>query len=243
MILETKEVSKKFGRIKALSTVNISVEDGEILGVAGPNGAGKSTLFNVIAGVYPPSGGRLIFKGRDITNEKSFRVCHMGIARTFQVPQTFPSLSVYDNIRVGATFGNLHIRESRLRERIENALEILELNDVRDTEAIHLDLYATKLTGLAMSLATHPALLMLDEPLAGLALDEIDRFLKVVKRLNQEQEMTIIMIEHILDSLCAVSDRLVILNFGEVIFEGDSQEGMCDPQVIECYLGKGKEPV
>ena len=187
MILETKEVSKNFGRIQALSTVNISVEDGEVLGVAGPNGAGKSTLFNVIAGVYPPSGGQLIFKGRDITNEKSYRVCHMGIARTFQVPQTFPSLSVYDNVRVGATFGNRHIQESHLRERIENALEILELNDVCDTEAVHLDLYATKLTGLAMSLATHPALLMLDEPLAGLALDEIDRFLKVVKRLNQER--------------------------------------------------------
>ena len=241
MILEIKDVSKNFGRIQALSSVDINVEEGEILGVAGPNGAGKTTLFNVIAGVYRPSGGRLVFEGRDVTNEKSYRICHLGLARTFQIPKTFPTLSVYDNVRVGATFGNKRVRESRLRERIDNALEQLDLTAVRDTESLHLDLYTTKLAGLAMALATDPKLLMLDEPLAGLGLDEIEKFLKVVKRLNNEQGVTIIMIEHILDSLCAVSDRLVILNFGEVIFSGDPRAGMRDPQVIECYLGRGKE--
>jgi branched-chain amino acid transport system ATP-binding protein len=243
MILEAKKISKSFGRLQALSMVNINIEDGEVLGIAGPNGAGKSTLFNVIAGIYRPTAGQLFFRGRDITNEKSYRVCHMGLARTFQVPKTFPSLSVYDNVRVGATFGNRHVRERLLSGKIDKALELLNLNEVRDTEAVHLDLYTIKLTGLAMCLATDPKLLMLDEPLAGLALDEIDNFLSVIKRLNLEQKMTIIMIEHILDSLCEVSKRLVILNFGEVIFEGDPQEGMRDPQVIECYLGRGKESV
>jgi branched-chain amino acid transport system ATP-binding protein len=243
MILEIKDISKSFGRIQALSSVDIGIEEGEILGVAGPNGAGKTTLFNVIAGVYRPSGGRLIFQGRDVTNKKSYRICHLGLARTFQVPKTFPTLSVYDNVRVGATFGNKRVSESRIKERIDSALELLGLSGVRDTEAVHLDLYTTKLAGLAMSLATDPKLLMLDEPLAGLALDEIEKFLKVVRRLNAEKRVTIIMIEHILDSLCEVSDRLVILNFGEVICSGDPQEAMCDPQVIECYLGRGKEPV
>ncbi len=241
MILETKNISKNFGRIQALSSVSIGVEEGEILGVAGPNGAGKSTLFNIIAGVYPPSGGRMIFQGRDVTNAKPHRICHMGLARTFQVSKTFPTLSVYDNVRVGATFGNKRIRESSIRERIESALEMLGLSEVRDTEVSHLDLYKIKLTGLAMNLATDPRLLMLDEPLARLALDEIETFLRIVKRLNQEKRITIIMIEHILDSLCEVSDRLVILNYGEVLFNGDPQDGIRDPQVIECYLGRGKE--
>ena len=235
-MLKTSRISKSFGSIQALSDVAVEIDAGAIFGIAGPNGAGKSTLFNVIAGVYPPTGGQVYFQGRDITRLGPHRICRLGLARTFQVPKTFPTLSVYDNIRVGATFGNPG-RSADAKKTIDSTLKFLGIEPVRDTVAANLDLYTTKLVGLAMALATDCKLLMLDEPLAGLAINEIENFLAVVLKINKEGAITILMIEHILDALIDVSDRMLVLDNGEVIYRGAPEKVTQDQRVIDCYLG------
>jgi branched-chain amino acid transport system ATP-binding protein len=237
MILTTQGVSKSFGKLQALLRVDLQVAEGEVFGIAGPNGAGKSTLFNVIAGTFPPTEGRISLNGRDITRLKSHRICRLGLARTFQVPQTFATLSVFDNIRVGATFGRG--RAGRQRDRIDKTIEFLGLQRFRETPASNLDLYTTKLVMMAACLATDCRLLMLDEPLAGLAMNEIADFLGVVRHVNRDGGITVLMIEHILDALIDISSRMLILDNGEVIFSGDPQAVRSDPKVIEVYLGQG----
>lgn len=239
MILKTEQVSKSFGRLDALVAVDVAVEEGEIFGIAGPNGAGKSTLFNVIAGTFPPTSGRIFLEDRDITRLNAHRICHLGIARTFQIPQTFQTLSVYDNIRVGATFG--HRGGDRIEQRILASAEFLEIAGHLRQPASNLDLYTTKLVMMAASLATGCRLLMLDEPLAGLAITEINRFLEVVRKINAEQGITVLMIEHILESLIEVSDRLLILHNGEVLCSGEPNAVCRDPKVVQVYLGEGED--
>ena len=239
MILETRKVSKTFGSIEALVDVDMTVEKGEIFGIAGPNGAGKSTLFNVVSGSFPPSTGQIVFDGQDITRLNAHRICHLGLARTFQIPRTFPTLSVYDNVRVGATFGGHDGRG--LGKRIRDKLDFLSLTSFKDTLASNLDLYTTKLVMMAACLATGCRLLMLDEPLAGLSMPEIKDFLEVVRKINREQNTTILIIEHILDSLIDVSDRMLILHNGAVIGVGDPEAVCRDPKVIEVYLGEGED--
>ena len=237
MILKTKQISKAFGKLQALLEVDLEVAEGEIFGIAGPNGAGKSTLFNVIAGAYSPSSGRVIFSGRDITRLKAHQICHMGLTRTFQVPQTFASLSVFDNVRVGATFGRGDIGVHR--DKVNETIAFLGLDKVRGTPASNLDLYTTKLVMMAACLATGCRLLMLDEPLAGLSMTEITSFLGVVRHVNQDGGITVLMIEHILDSLIDISNRMLILDNGQVIYSGDPEGVRTDPRVIEVYLGEG----
>lgn len=232
MILQTHRVSKSFGKLVALSDVDLQVEKGEIFGIAGPNGAGKSTLFNVISGLYPPSSGRIIFDDHEITRLKSHQICHRGLARTFQIPRTFSTLSVYQNIEVGATFG------SRRRDYIDEIVEFLNLRDQANTVASNLDLYTTKLVMLAAALATDCRLLMLDEPLAGLSIVEISDFLKVVRKINQERNTTIMIIEHLLDTLVDISDRMIILHNGGVIYTGEPEKIAQDRKVLEVYLGE-----
>jgi branched-chain amino acid transport system ATP-binding protein len=236
MILETKKISKHFGNLKALTNVDLAVEEGEIFGIAGPNGAGKSTLFNVIAGHYPASEGRIFFDGKDTTNFGSHRMCYRGLARTFQVPITFKTLSVYDNVRVGATFG-----KGKIKGRpavIDDTIRYLGLESMRDTVASHLDLYTTKVVMLAACLATDCKMLMLDEPLAGLSPPELQQFLSVIRMINRDRGITILFIEHILDALIDITERSLILHNGETIYVGESERICEDPLVVECYLGE-----
>ena len=239
MILETRRVSKVFGKLQALANVDMSIKEGEIFGIAGPNGAGKSTLFNVVAGVFPPSEGSIVFRDHDITRLSSHQICHLGLARTFQIPRTFATLSVYDNVRVGTVFGGGE--HASIPETIRSTLDFLGLTPYQDTPASNLDLYTTKLVMMAASLSTGCRLLMLDEPLAGLSMVEINDFLAVVRKVNQERGITILMIEHILDSLIDISERMLILNNGEVIYTGTPEGVRQDRQVIEVYLGEGDE--
>jgi branched-chain amino acid transport system ATP-binding protein len=231
MILETRGVSKSFGKLTALVDVSFQVEEGEIFGIAGPNGAGKSTLFNVIAGVYPPSSGRVLFEGHDITSLKPDQVCHRGIARTFQIPTTFHSMTVYDNIRVGAIFGGGE------KVHIADIVEFLALGDKAHQPARDLDLYTTKLVMLGAALATDCRLLMLDEPMAGMSMVEIERFLTLVRKINQEWKTTLIIIEHLLDVLIGVSMRMLILDNGELLYLGAPAGVKEDERVVEVYLG------
>jgi branched-chain amino acid transport system ATP-binding protein len=235
MILETRGLSKNFGSLAALVDVSFQVEEGEIFGIAGPNGAGKSTLFNVIAGVYPPSSGQTFFEGQDITSLSPHQICHQGIARTFQIPTTFHSMSVYDNIRVGATFGG------RRKDHIPDILEFLNLDGKAHALAKDLDLYTTKLVMLGAALATDCRLLMLDEPMAGLSIVEIEDFLTLVRQINQEWKITIVIIEHLLDILIGVSARMLILHDGEALYIGAPEKVTQDKRVVEVYLGEKVE--
>jgi branched-chain amino acid transport system ATP-binding protein len=235
MILETRGLSKNFGKLAALADASFQVEEGEIFGIAGPNGAGKSTLFNVIAGLYPPSSGRVFFEGHDITGLNPHQVCHRGVARTFQIPTTFQSMSVYDNIRVGATFGG------RRKDHIPEIIEFLNLDGKAHALAKDLDLYTTKLVMLGAALATDCRLLMLDEPMAGLSIVEIEDFLTLVRKINQERKITIVIIEHLLDILIGVSTRMLILHDGQTLYIGASEKVTQDKRVVEVYLGEEVE--
>jgi branched-chain amino acid transport system ATP-binding protein len=230
-MLETQMLTKSFGKLQAVSEVSFQVEEGEIFGIAGPNGAGKSTLFNLITGIYPPTSGKVIFKGQDITRLKPHQICHRGIGRTYQIPTTFHTLSIYDNLRIGATFGGKHGR------KIGDLLDFLGLSSQANISASNLDLYTTKLVMLGAVLATDCQLLMLDEPMAGLSIVEIDNFLNVLKQVHQEWHVTIIIIEHLLDILINLTGRMMILNNGALLYLGSSQGVSDDQRVVEVYLG------
>lgn len=234
MILETHRACKSFGRLVALHEVDLQVEEGEIFGIAGPNGAGKSTLFNVISGVYPPSSGKIVFDGHDITRLRSHEVCQRGIARTFQIPKAFQTMTVYDNIRVGAIFG------AGRDGGIDEIIDLLNLGNDANKVASNLELYTMKLVMLAAALASDCQLLMLDEPLAGLSIVEVNEFLEVIRKINQERHITIMVIEHLLDTLIHISERMMILHNGEVIYTGEPEKIIEDRKVIEVYLGKEK---
>ena len=235
MILETKEISKNFGNLAALSDVSFSVEEGEIFGIVGPNGAGKSTLFNVVAGHYPPSSGQVTFHGQNITGFKAHRACQAGLARTFQTPKTFPSLTVYENINIGATFGG------NKSGKTDEIIKWLKLDGVAQSPAHNLELYTTKLVMLGAALATDCKLLMLDEPMAGLTMVEINNFLELVREVNTTRGITVIIIEHLLDILIGMTNRLLVLDNGKTIYLGPSDQVANDPRVVEIYLGKKRK--
>jgi branched-chain amino acid transport system ATP-binding protein len=235
-MFETKNLSISFGKLRALSDVSFTIQKGEIFGIAGPNGAGKTTLFNVISSIYSPTSGKVFFEGKDITNRKPYEICRMGIARTFQVPTTFPTLSVKDNLRVGATFG------ANDPTRVNEIIQFLNLEKYQDQFASNLDLFTTKLVMLGAVLSTNCKLLMLDEPMAGFSMVEINNFLEVIKKVNQEKGITIIVIEHLLDVLISITKRMMILSDGEVLYLDSSDKVTQDRRVIDIYLGgKGAE--
>ncbi len=242
MILQTVKLSKKFDGLTALSNVDMTVEKGEIFGVAGPNGAGKSTLFNVIAGTYPSSAGEIYLDGHNITRLKSHQICHLGLGRTFQIPQTFPTLSVYDNLRVGAVFGHGSGRLVKSRraseEQIETIMSFLDLTAYRDHLATNLDIYTTKMVMLGSILCTGCRIIMLDEPLAGLSISEIRIFLDLIRKINGEKGVTVVIIEHLLDMLIDISMRMLILHNGEIIYFGDPEAVRESEEVVNVYLGK-----
>lgn len=236
-MFEARRISKNFGKLAALVDVSFEVERGEIFGIAGPNGAGKTTLFNVISAVYPPSSGQVFFEGRNITGLKPHQISRLGIARTFQIPTTFHTLTVYDNLRVGAIFG------AHNPARADEMLDFLGLQPYRNALARNLDLYTTKLVMLGAALATDCKLLMLDEPMAGLSIVEISNFLDVIRKINQERGITIIIIEHLLDILISITRRMMILSDGQVLYLGPSHQVTEDRRVVEVYLGgKGGAP-
>lgn len=234
-MLETQGISKSFGKIVALTDVSFHVDQGEIFGIAGPNGAGKSTLFNVITGIYPPTSGKVIFQGRDITRLRPHEICLRGIGRTYQIPAAFHTMTVFDNIRIGSVFG------SQGRRKVNDILDFLNLVSYADKQASNLDLYTTKLTMLGAVLATDCKLLMLDEPMAGFSIVEINRFLELLRKVNQEWGLTLIVIEHLLDILIGLTGRMMILADGALLYLGPSEGVTNDQRVVEVYLGAQEE--
>jgi branched-chain amino acid transport system ATP-binding protein len=236
MILELDDVTRRFGGLNAVEGVSFSVAQGEILGLIGPNGAGKTTLINLITGVHPANSGRVRFDGRDITSRRPHQIARLGLARTFQIVQPFPKMTVLENAAAGALFSG---RAGGVRQAHAIASEHLEftgLADVADRPAASLTLARRKRLELAKSLAMKPRLLMLDEVNAGLNPTEIAEALDLIRKIAS-LGVTIIVIEHLMKVVLSISHRLVVLHHGQLIAQGEPRTVVSDKAVIEAYLG------
>ena len=238
-ILRIQGVSKRFGGLQALSKVSFDLPQGQILGLIGPNGAGKTTLFNVINGIYSPEEGRVIFRGQDITGWKPYHVARLGLARTHQIVQPLNELTVLENVMAGACFGHEQHSLSQARDIADEVLNFVGLAERRNVLAASLNVAQKKRLELARALAARPRLLLLDEVLAGLNPTEVAEMVEVVRQIR-EQGVTILIIEHVMHALMNVSDRVIVLDYGQQIAEGTPEEVANNPRVIEAYLGDPK---
>jgi branched-chain amino acid transport system ATP-binding protein len=232
-MIALSNVTKKFGELVAVNDLSFSVQKGQVFGIAGPNGAGKSTIYNLISGIYSFE-GRIEFGGRDISGLQPHRISKLGIARTFQVPHTFPSLTVEESIRVGNRFG---ARGAFDRGYVNQVIDFLELKAVRRRSSGTLNLLQKKKLMMGAALATRPKVLLLDEPMAGSNASEIKDLMDVIRRINQEMGITIIIIEHFMKVLTDLTETLLIIETGTEICCGDPVTVTSDPRVIESYLG------
>ncbi len=239
MLLQVLGVSKFFGGLQALRQVTFDLPEGEILGLIGPNGAGKTTLFNVINGVYTPEEGRVKFLGKDITGRKPYDLAKMGMARTHQIVRPLAELSVRENVMVGACYGPKGYRLDQAAKVADEVLEFVGLAERADQLAGSLNVAQKKRLELARALAAQPKLLLLDEVLAGLNPSEIGEMVETIKRIR-DQGVTILMIEHVMKAIMSVSDRIIVLDFGQLIAEGTPEEIANNERVQQAYLGDPK---
>jgi branched-chain amino acid transport system ATP-binding protein len=236
MLLKVEKLSKSFGGLAAVRDLSFGVNAGEILGLIGPNGAGKTTVFNLITGFYIPDRGRVTLREQSLSGRKPHQVCQMGVARTFQVVKPLPRLSVRDNVLIGA----LH-RRPRLHDARRHAAAVLErvgLAGLAEHRAGALSIGDRKRLEIARALATQPTVLLLDEVLGGLHSGEVEGALALLRGLRDDG-LTLVLIEHNVRAVLALSDRICVLNHGEKLAEGTPHEIAADPRVIEAYLGHG----
>jgi branched-chain amino acid transport system ATP-binding protein len=234
-LLTVTQLSRRFRGLVAVDGVSFTLEPGEIFAVIGPNGAGKTTLFNTIAGVLAPHDGTITFDGKRIEGMTDDAVCRLGIGRTFQIVRPFPALSVEDNVVVGAL---LHRHDmAAARRHAQDVLAKLDLFDKRAIIASALTLPDRKRLEVARALATDPKLLLLDEVMAGLVPTETDRMVAILRGINREMGVTILLIEHVMRAVMALAGRVLVLHHGAAIAQGTPEEVVRDPAVITSYLG------
>ena len=236
MDLQVKNISKSFRGLRAVNDASFEVPAGSINGLIGPNGAGKTTIFNMIAGVYAPDSGEIVFEGRRIDGLRPDQVCAAGIGRTFQLVKPFAGLSVLDNVIVGALQRSKNVSEAR--NLSGTILRKLGLDAKARLPASSLTLPDRKRLEVARALATRPRLLLLDEVMAGLRPTECDQMVEVFRDLNRAEGLTILLIEHVMRAVMALAQHIGVLHHGEVIARGTPEQVVRDPAVLECYLGE-----
>ena len=240
-IIEVQNITKRFKGLTAVKDVSFSIREGGITGMIGPNGAGKSTTFNMICGYYPPTEGRIFYKGEDITDKKAFEYTNMKIARTFQIMKPLKNLSVLDNVVASSYFGPAGAKS--VREARERAMEVLQFTGLFEKRHVLSKDMGTpdqKRLEMARALATKPEMLFLDENMAGLNPAETEEAIRLIRKIN-ESGVTIFLIEHIMQAVVSLCEEVIVLHHGEKIAEGTPEQVMNDPYVMEVYLGMKKE--
>jgi branched-chain amino acid transport system ATP-binding protein len=239
-LLEANNLSRYFGGLPAVDQVDFTMEKGEILGLIGPNGAGKTTLVNVITGVHPVTSGEVVFNGEDITNHKPPKIVKRGIARTFQIVQPFPGMTVRENVAIGSLFGkDSHLRDIKTAFReADRWIEYVYLNQYSNAEVNEINISDRKRMDLAKTLAMDPELLMLDEVMAGLNTKDIEELMVLIQKINRELGKTLLVIEHVMKAVMGISHRIMVLHHGQKIAEDNPQDIVRDESVIKAYLGE-----
>ncbi len=252
-LFSTKSLTKKFGGVTAVSSVNLSIPEGDIMGLIGPNGAGKTTFFNVISGIMPPTSGDIFFDGKRITGLKPYRISRLGMARTFQNIRLFAGMTTEENVFVArhartsarvfsALFGGRNARreDSRSREKIKEILADLDLTDWSDTPADTLSYGQQRRLEIARALATEPRLLLLDEPSAGMNTRETEELMEMIVKIRA-RGITVLLIEHDMNLVMGICERIVVLDYGKKIAEGTPTQIRNNEEVIEAYLGREQD--
>ncbi len=235
-VIETNELTKRFGGLVAVNRVSMVVGEGEIVGLIGPNGAGKTTLLNAIAGLDPPTSGSVHFMGRETTGLPPEQMCHMGLSRTFQIPRPFPKMTALENVMTAAIFGNRHAPVNDPVNHSRAQLELVEFPMAEDTPCEMLNTVQLKRLDLARALASQPKVVLLDELAAGLTFADLTDLMTVIRKIR-DKGTTVLMVEHIVQVIMNLCDRLVVIQFGNKIAEGPTQDVARDPKVEKAYLG------
>lgn len=239
-LLKLDQVSKHFGGLTAVDNVSMTVNDGEILAIVGPNGAGKSTLLKTVIGLYKPTSGTITFAGEDISGLPAHRIRQLGLGMVQQTPKSFSTMTVLENVLVGAYFGraNAHQNQQRALALSGDALESVGLADRRHEPVGNLNLQEQRFLELARAIAGQPRLLALDEVMAGLTDGELEKSIEIVRTIRDQFDVTIVWVEHVMKAVRTLAERAVVLNFGTVLTKGLPNEVLSHPDVIEAYLGK-----